>query len=93
VTLAAEDPISWLIESDRPIAILAACALIAVVALWMQTIRTLNLERQANKELKSDLKELNTELRSYLLRQQVQQPRAQRLIGEAIDLVKRDADG
>jgi hypothetical protein len=86
--ITAVDPISWLIESDRPIGILAACGLIAVVALWRSYAKTLDLERKENEELRSEIKELNVEMRKYLLQQQSQQPRAERLISEAIDIVK-----
>lgn len=81
------DPFSPLMQYGA-IGILAACAVAALVVLWRREARTLDLERAENAELRLEIKNLNSELRDYLIRQQVQQPRAQRLIDEAINIVR-----
>jgi hypothetical protein len=81
------DPFTPLLNSG-PLGILAACTLAGLVVLWRREARTLDLERAENAELRQEIKDLNTELRVYLAQQKSQQPRTERLINEAIDIVK-----
>ena len=81
------DPFTPLLNLG-PLGILAACTLAGLVVLWRREARTLDLERAENAELRQEIKDLNTELRVYLAQQKSQQPRTERLINEAIDIVK-----
>lgn len=79
------DPFTPLVQQGA-LGIFLACTLVAIIALWRRDAKTLDLERRENAELREEIKQLNLELRNYLL----ERPRAQRILEKAADIVGSD---